>query len=78
MRVDMRIFRHSWEEFIPPTERCVYCGLLKTRTLNPHWPRGAAHITMPKYFVKYHTEIDGVLKEGRRATEFHCNSNRSK
>jgi hypothetical protein len=71
----MRIMRHSWEEFVPPTERCVYCGLLKVKTLNPVWHR---HPQSPKYFVKYHTEIDGQLKEGRRATEFHCNSNRNK
>lgn len=74
----MRIMRHSWEEFVPPTERCVYCGLLKVKELNPRWNNTMAYTSMPKYFVKYHTEVEGVLKEGKRATEFHCNSNRTK
>jgi len=72
----MRVFRHSWEEFVPPTQRCVYCGLLRTKTLNPRWkatPVGG----IPKYFAKYHTEVDGKLKESSRAGDFHCNSNRS-
>jgi hypothetical protein len=71
----MRVFRHSWEEFVPPTERCVYCGLLKFKELNPRWGSNK-YPHVPKYFALYRTEVNGELKEGRRATEFHCNSNR--
>lgn len=70
----MRVLRHSWEPFVPPTDRCVYCGLLRIAELNPQWDRNPR---VPKYFMLYRTEVNGVLKEGRRATEFHCNSSRS-
>ena len=72
----MRVFRHSWEEFVPPTKRCVYCGLLQVQEQNPRWD--SKNPRSPKYFIKYYTEVDDTVKESRYAKDFHCNSNRTK
>lgn len=63
---------HSWEDFVPPLRRCVWCGLLKDKGVpNPNWP--SRNPKVPKYFIKYHTMIDDKLVEHSRATFFKCN-----
>ena len=63
--------KHSWVEFVPPTKRCVWCGLLQDKgEVNPQWKKSP---NVPKYFIKYRTLRDDILLESRYASHFPCN-----